>query len=145
MKTGEIIKVLGVSRQTLSVWAREFSEYLSEKTGRFYHFTREDFEVLATINELSAKRHTFPEIHERLAEGYRTEAEGYFDLSDMIPIQQALDASKIRAEVESLKLERDRLLQTVDAQADEIKQLQRELGRAEMKAEMLEKMLKNKD
>jgi DNA-binding transcriptional MerR regulator len=159
MKTGELAKQFDVSYQTVRNWIHEFSEYLSDDakalTARQHTIRQDDFVILATVNELSQRQGlNYAEIRERLKDGYRTdELEAYIMPMDMVPLQHAVDASKIAAQLDIIKAERDRLaemldeeklahqqtrheLETrlgakVDSLQDEIKQLQREIGRLE--------------
>jgi len=180
MKTGDLVKKFGVSDATIRRWASTFNEYLSEGEGRHHNFTYDDFIVMATVHQLSGEGYALELIQKKLSEGYRIEEQlvdqiGYPD-GRMIPaavVEQVIDSSEIRVQLEQVKNERDRLLQTLeqtqqrlaqlegearqreetirrekDTQIDglqkEIKELQRVLGRAEGRLEEIERSRKPK-
>jgi DNA-binding transcriptional MerR regulator len=161
MRTGDLTKKFGVSEATIRRWASDFSEYLSEQPGRHRNYTESDYIVVATIHELFSTGLNQKTVMERLASGYRVDADnigeiGYVD-GRMVPaavVQQVIDSSQLRTELDQVKYERDRLLQMLERsekQRDElqheltekveklqkeISNLQRELGRAEGRAEI---------
>jgi len=163
MKTGDLVRQFGVSSKTINRWVEEFEEYLSEsarKVGtRQSVFNSDDFLVLATVHELSAGGLNFKGIHDRLAEGYRVDdtrasTVGYED-GRTVPaaaVEQLVDAAEIRAALERVTSERDKLLEMLETERDEhrraredlkelqtqVVQLQRELGRAEGRLEEIE-------
>jgi DNA-binding transcriptional MerR regulator len=156
MKTGDLVKQFGVSDTTIRRWVAEFGEYLSSNAQQIHSkhrsFTADDFLVLATIHVLSKEGYSLSAINDKLGQGYRVEdvsaaTVGYTD-GRMVPataIEQIIDAAEIRVELESLKIERDRLLdelgterqrniekdQRIEQLQKDIRELQRELGRAE--------------
>lgn len=164
MKTGDLVKQFGVSDTTIRRWVAEFEGFLSDdakKTNsRQRVFNSSDFLVLATIHALSSENLPLSMIQERLAEGYRVEdtassTVGYSD-GRMVPaaaVEQIVDATELRVEIESLKRERDRLLELLDQERNishdkdqridvlqtEIKTLLRELGRAEGRLEQIDR------
>lgn len=163
MKTGDIVKHFGISESTVRRWTKEYEEFFSDSPGRQRSFTHSDFLVIATIKELANQNLPFAHIRQRLADGYRIEdnaayGAGYTD-GRMVPaaaVEQIIDGTELRVQLEQITYERDRLLETIqtlrtaqveleekyeerlnekDAQLrllqDRIADLQRELGRAE--------------
>lgn len=170
MKTGDLVKKFGVSEATIRRWSADFKEHLSPQQGRRRSYTREDYIVIATIYELFSSGLTQRIVEQKLREGYRVAAEevseiGYSD-GRMVPaavVEQVIDASGLRAELEQVKFERDRLMdmltrseqartelqkelnEKVDHLQQEIARLQRELGRAEARAEIYKSSLDKLD
>jgi|GEM_PF-5292512 len=119
-KTGDVVRQLGINRDAISRWMRHFKDFMSPQEGRNYRITNDDFVVLATIKELSDKNLRLDDIYTKLSDGYRVkELDAYVLPIDMIPLKQAVDATNIKAELEILTNERDRLLDMVqDLQAN---------------------------
>jgi len=163
MKTGDLVKHFGISESTVRRWTKEYEEFFSESSGRQRSFTHSDFLVIATILELAKQNFPLNHIRQRLAEGYRVEdntayTAGYTD-GRMVPaaaVEQIIDGTELRVQLEQIIYERDRLLETIqtlrhtqeemeekyeerlaekDSQLrqlqDRMAELQRELGRAE--------------
>lgn len=181
MKTGDLVRKFGVSDATIRRWASTFSEYLSDGEGRHHNFTYDDFIAMATIHQLSSEGYSLDLIEKKLGEGYRVEENlieqiGYPD-GRMVPaavVEQVIDSSEIRVQLEQVKHERDRLIQTleqmqqrledledearereeairrdkdtqIEALQKEIKELQRSLGRAEGRLDEIERNRKPKN
>lgn len=166
MKTGDIVRKFGVSEATVRRWMTDFQEFLSERQGRQRNYTHDDYLTIATIHQLFQSGLTQKSVKEKLREGYRVNAEdiseiGYSD-GRMVPavvVEQVIDSANLRAELEQVKYERDRLMELLkhsekvrsDLQNElsekvgqlqqEIGRLQRELGRAEARAEIYKENL----
>lgn len=167
MKTGDVAKLFGVSNTTINQWQRRFAGYLSEKKGRQRIYDQNDVLVLATVARLSADGHSLAEINNQLEDGYRVEDVGAANFGidhRMIPaaaVEQIIDAAELRTELEQVKAERDKLavfFQNAQETAakweekhnessakitelqDKIATLERQLGRAEVKAEQLDEL-----
>lgn len=175
MKTGDLVKKFGVSDATIRRWASTFNTFLSTGEGRHRNFTYDDFLVMATIHQLSGQGYTLELIQQKLKDGYRIEENsidqiGYPD-GRMVPaavVEQVIDASEIRVQLEQIKSDRDRLITLlqqaqekldqmerearqreeairrekdtqIEALQSEIKELQRALGRAEGRLEEIER------
>ena len=158
MKTGDLVKHFGVSESTIRRWVKEFESVLDPQRGKHRNFTQNDFLVMATVKKLADDGLTFRAILRQLEEGYRvedtaSETMGYSD-GRMVPaaaVEQIIDASEIRVELEVIRAERDRLLDLANRLESkneemstrivelerELGNLQRELGRAETEARML--------
>lgn len=160
MKTGDIARYFGVSERAVQRWVKEFEKYLTPSNTRHRVYSDDDMRVLAVVAKYSHESKTYDEIRERLEAGERVESEDLTPLygSDtrMIPaaaLEATLDATEIRVELESVKLERDRLIEDLEAERsahDQTRQkveelqnqlaaLQRELGRAEGRLEEKDK------
>lgn len=167
MKTGDLVRQFGVSDTTIRRWVAEFEEFLSEnaKQTRSKHrsFTSDDFLVLATAHEMSKENFPLNAIREKLAEGYRVDdttasTVGYSDgrLVPAVAVEQIIDSTELRIELEQVRAERDKLVEALEkleasktelvekhdqhllekdnrlaALQQQISALQRELGRAE--------------
>lgn len=157
MKTGDLVKLFGVSNKTIQNWVKEFENFLSDGAkkldGRQSIFDSHDFIIMATIAELSQKEKLpYSVIQEKLVSGYRIEdvsaaTVGYED-GRTVPaaaVEQIIDATSVRVELEQVKAERDKLLdmlnqkekrereliEKLDNMQNQIAELQRQLGRAE--------------
>lgn len=146
-KTSEVCTQLKISAEGLRKWMQYFSAYLSPKKGRHYTITNDDFMVLATIKEQSTAGLNWEQIDAKLATGYRADTSKMKLVApvDMVPLQQAIDASHISAElqtalaqVETLQAQladhadqRAELMEQITTQADRINTLERALGAAE--------------
>lgn len=125
MKTGDLVRKFGVSEATIRRWSTTFAEFLSEGEGRHRNFMAEDVVVIATIYKLSSEGYTQDLIQKRLQEGFRVEGEvldeiGYPD-GRMVPaavVEQVIDSSQLRVEIEQIRLERDRLLQELNRERE---------------------------
>lgn len=164
MKTGDLEKQFGVSRQTIYNWVDKFDNLFSNEARgikvKQRAFNSEDYIILATIAELSRDGLGYTAIQNRLAEGYRIEDPTTFtigyDDGRMVPasvVEQVVDASEVRAALERVTVERDRLIQELDrahAQLDAKDELlvdmQAKLEAATTKIEALyERLLNAKD
>lgn len=143
MKTGEIASLLGVSDKTIRNWVERFENFLSAEAKRVGSrqsaFTEEDIVILATIKELSAEGLSYDAINERLVSGYRTENPGTASFAidrRVVPaaaVEQIIDSTAIKIELEQVKSERDRLLTVVEKQQIQEKELREELNRLQDK------------
>lgn len=138
MKSGELVRQFGVSSSTIRRWSAEFSALLSTSEGKHRSYTADDFLVMATIHELSKEGLTLAAIRKRLEEGYRVEDTsvhtiGYSD-GRMVPavvVGQIIDSTELRVEIESLKQERDRLLEMLKEERENSQQLQKKFDGAQ--------------
>jgi len=170
MKSGDLQKAFGIGATTIKNWCDEFAEYLSDGAramdSRHRRFTESDYIALATVAELSQKQKLpYQAIHEKLQGGYRVENPGAWTIGyedgRMVPaaaVEQIIDASEIRVELEIIRAERDRLANMLSDSIEkastledkneqltkrlielerELGALQRELGRAETEAKIL--------
>jgi len=134
MKIGETATLLGVSDNTVRNWVSEFEDFFSpnarKERGRQRTFTEADVLVLATIATLRNDALEFSEIQKRLNAGFRVEHPGVANFgvdTRMVPtaaVEQLIDATELRIELEQVRVERDKLL-------DMIEQLQFRLEKAE--------------
>jgi len=164
MKTGDIVKLLGVSDTTIRRWIKEFeplfSDHARQADSKHRSFTASDYLILATVKTLSHDNLPLAEIRKRLNEGYRVEdtsaaTAGYED-GRMVPaaaVEQIIDASAIRAELDSTRMQleyirgelekRDQQLVDRDTRIQELMQknadLERQLGKAEGRLEEIER------
>jgi len=167
MKTGDLAKLFGVSDTTIRSWVREFSDFFSKSHTKQRTYTDEDVQVLATVAKYSHAGYQLSHIRERLEAGERVENPGevsYGVDTRLVPaaaMEQMIDATELRIELEQIKSERDRLVELLDKSEEqkeslrrevkdlqeemrqevkrlqgEISNLQRELGRAEARAEI---------
>lgn len=165
MKTGDIARLLGVSSTTIREWIARFPDFFSEQRTKQRQYTEADMLTLATIANLSADGHSLAEIENKLATGYRVEHPGVSNLgidTRMIPaaaVEQMIDASELRTELEITKSERDKLAELLEVERgehqntrkeleqkkdvlnDRINQLIERAARAEMEAKMLRERL----
>jgi DNA-binding transcriptional MerR regulator len=156
MKTGDLERQFGVSRQTIYNWIEHFSQYFGDGAkglrSKQRIFDSNDYIVLATIAELSREGMSYAAIAKQLQQGYRVDdpsavTVGYTD-GRMIPaaaVEQLVDAAEVRTYLAQVTADRDKLLEMlaeekqahqvsrekVQSLQDEIARLQRELGRAE--------------
>lgn len=155
MRTGDLQSLFGVSSTTIVKWIKVFEAYLSEgarKTdSKQRSFTEEDVIVLGSIAKLSAEGLGYDAIHAKLEEGFRVERPEVTNWGvdrRMVPaaaLEQVIDSTDMRVELEQVKSERDKLAELLgqsndqlrelrekyDQLQEEIKTLQRQLGLAE--------------
>lgn len=160
MKTGDLTRLFGVSNTTIKNWIDRFPAFFSEnahaKNQRQRNFTEEDVLLLATIAQLSQQEHlTYEQVEDRLKSGYRVDNPGVANYgvdTRLIPaaaVEQLIDSSEIKIELERTKSELNRALELlteerqrntekdkrIEELQDKIQLLQRELGRAEGRLE----------
>jgi DNA-binding transcriptional MerR regulator len=116
------------TKQTISVWGREFAEYLSPtatpdgKKKRL--FTRDDLAVFALVAELQDHGFTFPEIHAGLKAGQR----GYVPDIDPTEVQAIIHSDGETR----LALENERLRQFLIQAHEALKEAQERLKELDM-------------
>ena len=153
MRTGDIAKQFEVTTQTVRNWLNEFSEYFDPKEARQANIGQDGFIVLATIAQLSKAGKGYADIHEQLKSGYRAdELEAYTQPIDLIPLQVAADNSRVYAELEIIKAERDKLLELLEKSDREkgdlqskVDELQKEIRELTDRAARAEGRLEEKD
>lgn len=134
MRSGEIAKLLSVDGSTIRRYTRDFSEFLSKQDSPTRSYTLQDYEVILTVRTLYKDGFNEKAIRLKLAEGFRissedTAAVGLLD-NRVIPMtvaEQMVDASTVRAEVDNLKMERERLLEIIKSKDERIEELQERL------------------
>lgn len=143
--TGDLTKHFGVSRQTISVWCKEYATYLSSTAnppkGAGRRFTEADMAVLTLVHEDKRRGLTNEEIHAALGSGQRGDVPPDSEMLSTVQSPAALTIlqnriRELEAELSTLRQERDqaggraelaeRLLR--EAQ-EEIARLNREVGR----------------
>jgi DNA-binding transcriptional MerR regulator len=174
MKIGDLEKKFGVSGTSIRRWIESFSDFLSDESQKIdlrqRRFTEQDYIILATINYLSKKGEAFANIREKLEGGFRVDdgtiaSLGYSD-GRMVPavvVEQVIDSTEVRMQLERVSAERDKLLDMLEnAQREikeirhekegqiqvlqqEIKELQRALGKMEGKLEEIYENRKPRD
>ena len=122
-------------------------------------FTEDDLLILATIATLSTEGLNYENIRSRLEDGYRVEHPGAANFgvdTRMVPaaaVEQIIDATEIKTELAQVKAERDKLLEMIEREQsekrdlqskidllqNEIRQLSERLGRAEGRLEERDK------
>jgi DNA-binding transcriptional MerR regulator len=173
MKSGDLARLFGVSSEAIRQWTEVFAEFLSDEAQakntrqRLYNDT--DVLVLATVARYSADGLSRAHIREKLTNGERVEHPGIANYgvdTRMVPaaaVEQLVDATELRIELEQVKAERDKLLEMLDNERtqgrerdtqlrneikllqDQVVQLQRELGRAEGRLEEIDRLRKHRD
>lgn len=151
MKTGDLAKLFGVSNTAIQNWTSHYADILSDKRGKHRYYNEKDVLILATVAKLSADGFSHEKIREKIDAGELVESptEANFGVDTrMIPaaaVEQIVDSTELKVELEQIKYERDRLLDTVQElkrgmsdKDDEIKalnaqiqELQHKLGLAE--------------
>jgi len=152
---------LNVSHTTIYKWIKRFDSYFSDaaRSGR-REYSQEDLDILATIASLSIEGLNYDAIEKRLDSGERVAFEETTLGVDsrMIPavaVEQMLDATEIRIELEQVRAERDKLYSMLEEiKADfskerekneallrEMGQIQERAARAEAQVEMLKEIL----
>lgn len=154
MKPGDLVKKFGVSDQTIRRWSTEFSDYLSPNQGRHRTYTADDYIVMATIYYLYSQEGLKTDgIHKQLSKGFRVDVEDIADIGygdgRMVPaavVEQVIDSSEMRAELELLRSERDRLIESLGREQEKNSRLESKLEEATAKIEALyERLLEAKD
>jgi len=152
MKTSDLVRQFGVSDTTIRRWTTEFSDYLSDEATKKDHrnrsYTSADFLVLATIRELSKEGLGLNSIREKLDSGYRVDEPtpnvvGYQD-GRLVPaavVEQIIDATEIRIELEQVKADRDRLLRMLEDAQQELKNAREKEETAKQKVESLQERI----
>lgn len=172
MRSGDLAKLFGCSLTTIQNWCHEFDDYLIPSKSKHRVYTEADVLTLATVAKLSTDGLNYSAIRERLKEGYRVDnpSEANFGVDTrMIPaaaVEQIVDSTGLRVELEAVKNERDLLAasvnelkqelsrmrqnydtkeaernQKIDTLQEQIRQLERDLGRAETEARLLRERL----
>ncbi len=158
-KTGEIAKRIGVNPATVRYWADEYSEYLSETAGRRApgaprKFTDNDAAIMATIAAGRDKGLTHDQITAIIQQGSletlpdiptpeETEVRQSIALIAKPEYERALDRiQQLQSDLERAYGERDKAIAQWQADTtelnDRIAALERELGQAQGKLEMIE-------
>ncbi|MBZ0309831.1 MAG: MerR family transcriptional regulator [Anaerolineae bacterium] len=126
----EIGRRLDRSHTTIKNWERQYSRFFSGER----HYTQEDIEVFATINALLLEGIGHDAVEVKLDEGYRVSLVG----ANLIPVSEAkqvIDASALRKELDYMRqlYEQEKTAhdETRQRLTDEIRRLERELGRLE--------------
>lgn len=135
MKSSDLQKKFGVAAKTIQRWSNEFEEYLSDKKGRQRIYSMEDLIIIATIHQLSSKGMTYEAIHQELASGYRVDVDdidtmGYPD-GRMVPaavVEQVIESSEMRAELERMTAERDYLQRLLEEERVKLSQRDTEVS-----------------
>lgn len=95
-KTGELRAYFNVTRQTISIWCREFSDYLSPNANPADNSRRslndDDFRVLSLIAEMTAEGKTYDAIHLALAAGQRGDLMMKSGQNGIVPVEQRIQA-----------------------------------------------------
>lgn len=157
MKTGELAKRLFQSPSNIRTWADQYGKYLSPQgrgaaSGSARNFNPDDQIVMATVAHLRQLGRSHDEILAELEEGWRVDEipgeptpakQREIDDKALVPAGQL---RVIQEQVNFLQEERARLLEMVakergrtDQHVEEIRRLERELGRAQGRIEELEK------
>ncbi|MFP4320838.1 MAG: MerR family transcriptional regulator [Anaerolineales bacterium] len=144
MKTGDLARLFGVSITTIQNWINEFGDHLSDPAKKIgakqRSFNEDDVLVLATVASLSADGLNYDTIRKRLADGERVEHPGVANYgvdTRMIPtaaVEQLIDATELKIELEQIKAERDKLLSMLERSEDEKTALRAKVD--ELQAEM---------
>lgn len=141
--SSQVAALFSRTKQTISVWSREFAEYLSPTArppdNRKRRFTRDDLAVLSLVAELQDQGFTFTDIHAALKAGQRgqppeieptavqaiihTEAETRLTLENdrlkglLIQAQETLrEAKEELKHLETIRTERDRLSGQIESE-----------------------------
>ena len=143
--TGTVAKICGVSREAVRKWVDEFGQYMSESAtppkGEVRDFNDDDVRICALIAEYRNKGFNTDSIHAALKSGERVEPD--LSIQATTPgVSQAKLASLERAvtglkqqiatlekERDTALTERDLLERQLSEARQEIKQLNREIGR----------------
>jgi len=149
MKTinaGELSKRIGVHGNTVRNWSGEYAAFLSASAATGQHgkrrrFNDKDVLVLATIADLRAKGLTREQVVEALKAGTRIEVaaaaadvRGDVGVVSVAQLERVLDeVSSLREKLDELRAERDKALEGKEALDARIKELERQLGRAEVR------------
>lgn len=139
-----------ISRETVRTWSAEFAEYLSPTAnpgkGRQRQFSDSDLAVLSLVAEMKNQGSLFDDIHLALRNGQRgTIPPAALALTETEQPKEIPRSLSLRQEVERLRIELQRVLesgQRKDAQIElltrqleaaqrEIRDLNREIGRLE--------------
>lgn len=151
MRSGELAARLGVSDATIRDWTGLYAEFLSMRgrgaqPGAAREFSDADALTLSTVALLRAEGRSHDDIKEQLAEGFRTP-----ELPDLpeADIQEAQRLTRYipvdtAEEVRSLALkmvqERDAAIERERATQDKLAELERKLGQAEGRLELIPRL-----
>lgn len=113
--TGTTATLLRVSRETVRLWAEEFSRHLSDLAspgeGRHKQFTDNDLRILRTIADLKRSGSTFADIHTAIDDGRIADSP---DMSVLSPLGSTTAltilerrVNDLTSELEATKAERD--------------------------------------
>lgn len=95
-KTGELRSYFGVTRQTISIWCREFADYLSPNANPTDNSRRslndDDFRVLSLIAEMTGDGKTYDAIHLALAAGQRGDLMMPTEDTSIVPVEQRIQS-----------------------------------------------------
>jgi DNA-binding transcriptional MerR regulator len=144
MKTGEAAKRLGVSNKTILNWTERFENFMSENAkpgaGLQRDFNTDDLNVLNTVMVESTHGTSWDRIEKLLAAGTRNT-----ELPPETSVLAGESAIMVSQQLTVLKMERDQLAERLaesNAEKKEaaatIRELEREIGRRDMKIETLE-------
>ena len=128
MKTGDIARRLGVSPKAIRDWISEFDAYFNESPTKQRVYSEEDYIVLATIAKFSHQGYGYASIHEKLKDGERVDVSEditYGIDTRMIPaasVEQMMDATEVRLQLERVTTERDRLVEMVEDLQHQVEQ-----------------------
>jgi DNA-binding transcriptional MerR regulator len=164
VKTGELANILNVEKTTLYNWLKrpELGHFFSQEAkgeagGRNRIFNESDVLALNTIRHLDPRRKTWKEIAEMLGNGYRDQEFPQNAISQdtrLVPMPQAKQAAEVvqmqermnaaLKQVEDIQTRMQILEEEKKEQSEEIKQLNREVGRLEATVEMLREQMEDK-
>lgn len=141
MKTGDLSKQFGVSQTTITRWIDTFEEFFSKGARRIETkqrtYNEEDILILATIATLSIEGLPHVDIRQRLKNGERVEHPGIANFGvdvRMVPaatVEQVIDSTEIRIELEQIKAERDKLADLLANAQLNLRQVQERLDKVE--------------
>lgn len=123
--TRQAASIYRVTPQTINVWAKEFSHYLSATANpggkRQRQFNREDMSVFSLVSEMQKQNLAFADIHASLASGARGDE----------PLVEPEEVKAIvSGEIESqLALENDRLRSMLIQAQTSLKKAEQDLAR----------------
>lgn len=142
MKTGELAGRLYVSPSLVRKWSSQYEEFLTPlgsgiAPGTVREFSEKDQLVLASVAHLRNEGQSHDEIRQVLAEGWRVEevpAPPSRLVQETARETGALTVGQAKALVERVRFLEDRVAQLEEqdaARVQELRKMERELGRAE--------------
>ena len=130
MRTGDLAKQFGVSNTTVQEWSRLYSDFLSPKRGVQRVYDENDLLVLATVAYYRHQSESHEDITARLERGERVDDAGTANFgidTRMVPaaaVEQIIDGTEMRVELELVKQERDQLAETLKRAEERYEKLQ---------------------
>lgn len=117
--TGTVASTLGFSRETVRLWADEFTRHLSNTASpgnkRHKQFTDNDFKILNFVAVAKRNGRTYREIHEAL-EGHSVDE--LPDVSQLVIPNQTVAVTILERRVSELEFD----IQTITAERDEARE-----------------------